>query len=385
MTTSSSLGEYESSSSQAAEAAAPDAGMFALTCDTGFIFLGLQDAEPECTFVRVFCTLVTVSVVSAWFSRRKSIKMLLLFFSHWFSGLLYQLLILMQATMISVCWTGANLIKLIKTFKFLELASVNMLAMTNLAICINLALVVMSHGDQQPGVNSLSSPLLIMVSLVISIGAAAAAAPFWDFIILSGTGFFPETENQRGSDWITISRFYLEFFVGICMFVIVAWLLLFRMTEIKECWKTHARIRYYFGLTLIATGVNLILGICGVIYLIGDREEPQLIVVSWTLPHIHIALDTMALYGVLGAPPRYMDERHGVASSEAVVSVTHSQGRRTSSKPGSSSAALQSTSRVEKESSSNERVSFSNDSTRRNMHGGLDDTTPTTHLPSQWD
>ncbi|CAB1104991.1 unnamed protein product [Ectocarpus sp. CCAP 1310/34] len=236
---------------------------------------------------------------------------------HFSCGLLYQLLILMQATMISVCWAGANLIKLIKTFKFLELASVNMLATTNLAICINLALVVMSesinntspsaphgicsllplsgtsvcgllslvlptvgdtaqlqsHGDQQPGVNSLSSPLLIMVSLVISIGAAAAAAPFWDFIILSGTGFFPETENQRGSDWITVSRFYLEFFVGICMFVIVAWLLLFRMTEIKECWKTHARIRYYFGLTLIATGVNLILGICGVIYLIGDREE----------------------------------------------------------------------------------------------------------------
>ncbi|CAM9965227.1 unnamed protein product, partial [Ectocarpus sp. 4 AP-2014] len=160
----------------------------------------------------------------------------------------------MQATMISVCWTGANLIKLIKTFKFLELASVNMLAMTNLAICINLALVVMSHGDQQPGVNSLSSPLLIMVSLVISIGAAAAAAPFWDFIILSGTGFFPETENQQGSDWITISRFYLEFFVGICMLIIVAGLLLFRMTEIKKCWKTHARIRYFFGLTLIATG-----------------------------------------------------------------------------------------------------------------------------------
>lgn len=45
--------------------------------------------------------------------------------------------------MISVCWTGANLLKLIKTFKFLELVSVNMLAMTNLAICMNLALVVM--------------------------------------------------------------------------------------------------------------------------------------------------------------------------------------------------------------------------------------------------
>ena len=57
-----------------------------------------------------------------------------------------------------------------------------------------------------------------------------------------------------------------------CMFVIVAWLLMFRMQAIKECWKMHARIRYCFGLTLIATAVNLALGICGIIYVAGKRE-----------------------------------------------------------------------------------------------------------------
>ena len=49
------------------------------------------------------------------------------------------------------------------------------------------------------------------------------------------------------------------------MLVIVAWLLLFRMTEIKACWKVHARIRFYSMLTLVGTAVNLSIGICGTV------------------------------------------------------------------------------------------------------------------------
>ncbi len=57
------------------------------------------------------------------------------------------------------------------------------------------------------------------------------------------------------------------------MFAIVAWLLLFRMEEIKQCWKLHSRIRYYFGLTILGTVVNLGLGVCGTINLF--LEEPE--------------------------------------------------------------------------------------------------------------
>ncbi|CAN0278258.1 unnamed protein product [Ectocarpus sp. 6 AP-2014] len=39
---------------------------------------------------------------------------------------------------------------------------------------------------------------------------------------------------------VITSTFYLEFFVMMYMIGIVTWLLVFRMTEIKECWKTHA-------------------------------------------------------------------------------------------------------------------------------------------------
>lgn len=84
MASSSASGGYgiTSSSSEAAQAALL-ADVFTIKCETGFVVAGIQNGEAECTPIRVFCTLVTISVVSGWFSRRQSIKKLLLFFSHW--------------------------------------------------------------------------------------------------------------------------------------------------------------------------------------------------------------------------------------------------------------------------------------------------------------
>lgn len=65
----------------------------------------------------------------------------------------------------------------------------------------------------------------------------------------------------------------MEFIVGVFMFVMVVWLLLFRTKAIKECWMTHVRIRYYFGLTLLGTVVNLALGVCGTIFVSIDNPE----------------------------------------------------------------------------------------------------------------
>lgn len=78
---------------------------------------------------------------------------------------------------------------------------------------------------------------------------------------------------QRTQNWIILSLFYVEFFAGACMFIMVAWLLLFWMEEVKKCWKVHTRIRYYFGLTVIGTANNLAIGICGITYVVGDRRE----------------------------------------------------------------------------------------------------------------
>lgn len=45
--------------------------------------------------------------------------------------------------MILNCWTKSGALNFIKTLKLLELVGENMLAATNLVICINLALIVL--------------------------------------------------------------------------------------------------------------------------------------------------------------------------------------------------------------------------------------------------
>lgn len=84
MTSSSSMmsAAYSSSPSEAAQAAMI-ADLHTLKCETGFLVAGLQDGEAECAPFRIAATLIAASVASAWFSQRKSIKMLLLFFWHW--------------------------------------------------------------------------------------------------------------------------------------------------------------------------------------------------------------------------------------------------------------------------------------------------------------
>lgn len=47
-----------------------------------------------------------------------------------------------MAMMILACWSKEGLVWVIKLFKFVELTADNMLAITNLAICVQLALIV---------------------------------------------------------------------------------------------------------------------------------------------------------------------------------------------------------------------------------------------------
>lgn len=64
----------------------------------------------------------------------------------------------------------------------------------------------------------------------------------------------------------------MELLVGVCMLVVVSLLLVFRWQELKECWNIHRRIRFYFGLTVIAIVVDLALGVGGVIYVAYNRK-----------------------------------------------------------------------------------------------------------------
>lgn len=52
--------------------------------------------------------------------------------------------------MVIVCWANSNVEGIIKTLKFIQLTASNMLAITNLGICVNLALIIMvSHLERR--------------------------------------------------------------------------------------------------------------------------------------------------------------------------------------------------------------------------------------------
>ncbi|CAM9423788.1 unnamed protein product, partial [Ectocarpus sp. 8 AP-2014] len=81
---------------------------YALICESDFGVIGLQPAEVIVTPIRIICTLVTVSVTSAWFHPGK-VRKLDLFFGLWVSGLLFELCTMAEFTMISVCWTQGKI------------------------------------------------------------------------------------------------------------------------------------------------------------------------------------------------------------------------------------------------------------------------------------
>lgn len=82
------------------------------------------------------------------------------------------------------------------------------------------------------------------------------------------------------------------------MLSIVITLLVTRRSELRKCWEAHRRIKYYFGLSCIAIAVNLTTGVGGLLWIVWKRD-PRFIVVGWSMRHVHIALDTLVLYGVL--------------------------------------------------------------------------------------
>lgn len=55
---------------------------FTLSCDSDFLVLGMQEGEALATPVRIFTTLIALSITSSWFSWDK-IARLRLFFAHW--------------------------------------------------------------------------------------------------------------------------------------------------------------------------------------------------------------------------------------------------------------------------------------------------------------
>eukprot|EP00904_Undaria_pinnatifida_P005765 jgi/Undpi1/2318/HiC_scaffold_13.g05701.m1 len=274
-------------------------------CPAGLFPLGLQhSSESVLSVFRVIATLVTVSIISSWYSR-EGVGSLMLLFLHWIGGLVHLLSGLVMAQMVLNCWVGEELLSVIKALKFLELAGSNLVAVTNLAICTNLAVIVHSHRTMSR-VKSASSFRMVFCFLAISVGFAASALPFWDMWAVTGTSFQPTAQTLARNRWISISYFILEAVAGLMMSIIVVLLLLFRRLELREAWGLHGRIKFHVALTTIALMVNVAITVAGFL-VIDDHTRFWLIILSWVLRYVHIALDTLVLYSALETPVIHLE------------------------------------------------------------------------------
>ena len=68
-----------------------------------------------------------------------------------------------------------------------------------------------------------------------------------------------------------------------------------------KVWRLHRRIKYHVALTVIALLVNLAITVSGFLILF-DGGPFWLIIISWILRYVHIALDTLVLYSALETP-----------------------------------------------------------------------------------
>ncbi|CAM9460930.1 unnamed protein product, partial [Scytosiphon promiscuus] len=73
-----------------------------------------------------------------------------------------------MSEMVCLCYATLGFDHLMKAFNFFEVAGSNMLAATNLTMCINLALIIKSHRELS-FVPNFSTPRLMLTLLVLSV------------------------------------------------------------------------------------------------------------------------------------------------------------------------------------------------------------------------
>lgn len=67
-----------------------------------------------------------------------------------------------------------------------------------------------------------------------------------------------------------------------------------------QVWGLNRRVKFYFFLTVIAMVVDLAIGVGGVLTHVSQRSAAEYISVTFSMRALHIALDTLVLYGALG-------------------------------------------------------------------------------------
>lgn len=77
-------------------------------------------------------------------------------------------------------------------------------------------------------------------------------------------------------------------------------------SSLLQVWRLHRRIKFHVALTTIALLGNVLITVAGTLIVVNGGPF-WLIVVSWIVRYVHIALDTLVLYIALETPVFHLE------------------------------------------------------------------------------
>lgn len=78
------------------------------------------------------------------------------------------------------------------------------------------------------------------------------------------------------------------------------------MMALLQVWRLHRRIKFHVALTIIALFGNILITVAGTLIVVNGGPF-WLIIVSWIVRYVHIALDTLVLYMALETPVFHLE------------------------------------------------------------------------------
>ncbi|CAM9979440.1 unnamed protein product, partial [Ectocarpus fasciculatus] len=206
-----------------------------------------------------------------------------------------------MSVMVINCWSSkARAGPVIYLLKFIELTSINLWAISSMAIALLIASIVQAFSKMRRVPRVIGSSRVIWSCIIVAVGLALLSASFWKDIYVTGSYFWvTNTKDPRLSRWISLSFVTTQGFAGVLM----ALALLFVVTgerrkSLLVCIRTSKRMKLYSILSAFGTCVYLYNGfvlLFDELSRLGSAKK-ELTMVGWCSKYLHVVAETLVLY-----------------------------------------------------------------------------------------
>ncbi|CBJ31674.1 hypothetical protein Esi_0273_0022 [Ectocarpus siliculosus] len=130
-----------------------------------------------------------------------------IFCLHWASAVTYVVSQLVMSVMVINCWSSKTRAgPVIYVLKFVELTSINLWAISSMAISLLIASIVQAFSKMRRVPRVIGSSRVIWSCVFVAMGLTLLSAPFWNDVLVTGSYFWITNRNDPNlARWISLS------------------------------------------------------------------------------------------------------------------------------------------------------------------------------------